>query len=429
MEFGELDLRTVLLLDFDNLWNALKKESPSAANRFATDPHGWIAAIEDGSLILLPHGEATRRRILSLRCYANPDLLFRLRCRTAFVRAGFSVVDCPSLTVAGKNSADIQMVLDAVDLLNHATRFDEFIILSADADFTPLLTRLRLHDRRTVVFSKTEAACAYKAVATAQLRLDTLIAHLGGKAEPAAPVAVTPVATAELTNRQRAACDRMVQAVRAALSAAGGSMPMARAAQLARAEMKGETQNWGGAGGFLRMLTPHLGTDMVHDVKKSRLHHPIVPAVAVAATVPPPLRFDTLPEPFRDLALRLKTVVDCPILPPADLRRVFHVTAESFRNHDVFDADLLARTVRGRIHASGHHMPRGSIHFILKSVQLAGIAPQNLRTPAALAAAFAVSLARNCRTAGVELNGADIALMQEWFGAGAPYAPAPDVAA
>lgn len=429
MECGELDLRSVLLLDFDNLWTALEKERPAAAKRFALDPQGWVAAIEDGSLIPLPEGEATRRRILSLRCYANPDLLFRLRCRTAFVRAGFSVVDCPSLTAAGKNSADIHMVLDAVDLLNHATRFDEFIILSADADFTPLLTRLRVHDRRTVVFSKSETACAYKAVATAQLRLDTLIAHLGSKAEPAAAVVVAPVATPAPTTRQRAASDRMVQAVRVALSAAGGSMPLARAAQLAHAEMKGETQNWGGAGGFLRMLTPHLGTDMVHDAKNQRLHHPVVPAVAVATSVPPPLRFDTLPEPFRDLALRLKSVLNCPVLPPADLRRVFQVTAEVFRNHDVFDADLLAKTVRGRIHASGRHLPRGSIHFILKGVQLAGVAPHNLRTPAALAAAYAISLVRTCQTEGVTLTPGEVGALAEWLGADAMPAPAPDIAA
>jgi uncharacterized LabA/DUF88 family protein len=52
------------------------------------------------------------------------------------------VIDCPPLTSQNKNGADIRMVMDILDALNHQTRFNEFILLSSDADFTPLLTRL-----------------------------------------------------------------------------------------------------------------------------------------------------------------------------------------------------------------------------------------------------------------------------------------------
>ena len=57
--------------------------------------------------------------------------------RHHFLRAGFEVVDCPPLTAQLKNSADIRMVMDVRDILTHDTYFDEFVILSADADFTP----------------------------------------------------------------------------------------------------------------------------------------------------------------------------------------------------------------------------------------------------------------------------------------------------
>jgi hypothetical protein len=425
-------LRSVLLLDFDNLWTALDKERPAAARRFTIDPQGWVAAIEDGSLIPLPAGEVTRRRILSLRCYANPDLMFRLRCRTAFVRAGFSVVDCPSLTAAGKNSADIHMVLDAVDLLEHPTRFDEFIILSADADFTPLLTRLRMHDRRTVVFSTFTTAGAYKAVATALLPSDALSAHLAGEAEGRGGGLVRSNGSAAQrpaavdSERVSAGVSSMVQGLRQALAQSTGAIPLAQAAQVAAAAVQNATQDWGGTGSFRKMLTPHLGGDLQISIENDILYDPgrHTPGARAASLLT--LSHVDLPEDYRELALRLRSVLDCPVLSPADMRRVFAATADIFGNDEVFDANTLSKTVRDRLKETERPVARGPIQFILKGVQLAGFEAHHLRTPAALAAAYAASLARTCLTAGVELTAAEIALLQEWLGADAPDAPAPD---
>jgi hypothetical protein len=69
------------------------------------------------------------------------------------------------VTSQGKTSTDIHLVLDAVDLLQHETRFDEFIVFSADADFTPLLRKLRRHDRRTTVLAIGFPSAAYQASA------------------------------------------------------------------------------------------------------------------------------------------------------------------------------------------------------------------------------------------------------------------------
>ena len=106
-------------------------------------------------------GVFTPRKILVRNCYLNPNLFGKFR--TDFVRAGFSVIDCPPLTSRNKNSADIYMVISMMDLLSHSTRFDEFIILSADADFTPVVLRLRAHDRRTTILANEVVASAYKA--------------------------------------------------------------------------------------------------------------------------------------------------------------------------------------------------------------------------------------------------------------------------
>src|SRR5699024_1384734 len=85
-----------------------------------------------------------------------------------------SVVDCPSLTQQGKSSADINLVLDAVDALSAETRYDEFVILSADADFTPLALRCRAADRRVTIITAGPAASAYRAVADTVVTADQL---------------------------------------------------------------------------------------------------------------------------------------------------------------------------------------------------------------------------------------------------------------
>jgi hypothetical protein len=97
------------------------------------------------------------------RCYLNPN--WYQTYRHAFLRAGFEIVDCPPVTSQGKTSTDIHMVLDIIELLQHEVRYDEFIVLSADADFTPVLRKLRRYDRRTSVLAIGFPSAAYQASA------------------------------------------------------------------------------------------------------------------------------------------------------------------------------------------------------------------------------------------------------------------------
>lgn len=156
-------LRSALFVDFDNIYLALRDQDDEAAERFRSNPSLWVGWLErqmsDDYRELT--GGATNRRILIRRCYANPHTIGAHRPH--FVRAGFEVIDTPPLTSQGKTSADIHMVIDMLDAMNHPTRFDEFIICSGDADFTPVLLRLRKHDRRTVVLAVGPASGAYTA--------------------------------------------------------------------------------------------------------------------------------------------------------------------------------------------------------------------------------------------------------------------------
>lgn len=91
------------------------------------------------------------------------------------MRAGLEVVDCPHLTSQFKNSSDIRIACDVRDYLDHPTRFDEFIILSGDADFTPVLLSLRSHNRQTIIYANDYTSPYYKAFSDGRIREEDLI--------------------------------------------------------------------------------------------------------------------------------------------------------------------------------------------------------------------------------------------------------------
>jgi hypothetical protein len=156
-------MKSALFVDFDNVFSLLRQLQPTAAEQFARRPDIWIRWLATTLALPEPHGESVRRRLLVRRCYLNPN--WYQAYRHAFLRAGFEIVDCPPVTSQGKTSTDIHLVLDAVDLLQHDTHYDEFIVFSADADFTPLLRKLRRHDRRTTVLAIGFPSAAYQASA------------------------------------------------------------------------------------------------------------------------------------------------------------------------------------------------------------------------------------------------------------------------
>ena len=57
--------------------------------------------------------------------------------------ANFELIDIPHLRQSGKNSADIRMVVDALDLCYTKSHVNTFVIISGDSDFSPLVSKLR----------------------------------------------------------------------------------------------------------------------------------------------------------------------------------------------------------------------------------------------------------------------------------------------
>jgi len=69
------------------------------------------------------------------------------KAKPAMHGAAFEMIEIPHLRQSGKNSADIRMVVDALDLCYTKPHVDTFVILSGDSDFSPLVSKLRENNK------------------------------------------------------------------------------------------------------------------------------------------------------------------------------------------------------------------------------------------------------------------------------------------
>ncbi len=64
--------------------------------------------------------------------------------------AAFELIEIPHVRQSGKNSADIRMVVDALDLCYTKAHVDTFVIISGDSDFSPLVSKLRENNKHVI---------------------------------------------------------------------------------------------------------------------------------------------------------------------------------------------------------------------------------------------------------------------------------------
>ena len=67
-----------------------------------------------------------------------------------FHAQGVEMIDIPQTKVSGKNSADIRMVVDALDLCYSKDHIDIFALISGDSDFSPLVSKLKENNKRVI---------------------------------------------------------------------------------------------------------------------------------------------------------------------------------------------------------------------------------------------------------------------------------------
>ena len=86
--------------------------------------------------------------VVTRRAYADwtkyPDY------RRPLHEAGVELIEMPGSKLTGKNSADIKMVVDALELSYTKPHIDTFTIVSGDSDFSPLVAKLRENNRHTI---------------------------------------------------------------------------------------------------------------------------------------------------------------------------------------------------------------------------------------------------------------------------------------
>ena len=433
MSWERSHVRTALFVDFDNMYLNLKAIEPAAGDAFAMEPDRWLRWMrEDMGQVVPGATEETGREILIRTCYLNPVSFSRFR--PYFTRSAFRVVDCPTLTSRGKNSADIYMVLDIIDTLAHSTHFDEFVILSADADFTPVMLRLRAHDRRTVLLASGPSAMALQSEADMVLPLDVFLSEalgisLNQSAPGTGPVPSRPFALAARgsgpmePDRLREEMGHQLQSI---VAAARAPVAMAAAAQLICDRLGREqvlASSWGGAGSFGKfvdgMTGEHLqvsGPNPGYLLDPQR-HDPIE---AQEPRVP-------LPDSVAGLAHRVGRIVGVPQLTPEAYRVLFEEIARLSAGSAISQSMNTVETgIRDACAARGMPVPRTAIHFVLLGLQLARV---DWRTPdrdaSTLAREFAGNVIRLCLNARMELTSGEEDELLSWISGGPVPASSP----
>jgi uncharacterized protein (TIGR00288 family) len=112
-------------------------------------------------------------------------------------QAGFELIEIPHVKQSGKNSADIRMVVDALDLCYTKPHVDTFVIISGDSDFSPLVSKLRENNKGVIgVGVKNSTSDLLIANCDEFIYYDDLVREQKPRRSPRKRAATQPVATA-----------------------------------------------------------------------------------------------------------------------------------------------------------------------------------------------------------------------------------------
>lgn len=146
-------------------------------------------------------GEASARRIYG--DFASPQIAGWTR-----VLARFAIQPQQNFAnTKGKNSGDIALVIDAMDLL-HSGRFDGFCLVSSDADFTRLAARIREEGVDVYGFGEQKTPESFRQACTRFIYTENLITPV-----PVDAGAKSPVAEAPATKRKPSEAARLIAAI------------------------------------------------------------------------------------------------------------------------------------------------------------------------------------------------------------------------
>jgi uncharacterized protein (TIGR00288 family) len=129
-----------VLVDIENM------ARPGARNRGEFDIHLVMSRL------------AEKGRVVVKRAYADWS---RYRdARRELMNAGLELIEMPSAREGAKNRADIKMAVDAMEIAYSRQHVDNFVIVSGDSDFTPLVGKLRELNKRVIGVGRDESSAS-----------------------------------------------------------------------------------------------------------------------------------------------------------------------------------------------------------------------------------------------------------------------------
>lgn len=455
-----------VFVDYDNIYLSLRRQDERAAKQFPQSVIDWLEQLETGQLISETgrHAGHVERRIVMRRCYGNPvprknahngdtDKASFPFIRHNFQCAGFEIIDCPPLTSQLKNSSDIRMVMDIQDFLDHKTRFDEFIILSGDADFAPILQRLRTHARHTTIYVNDNTAAAYVALCDAQVRERDLLNRLmkiarkehnaNRKIESSAaqiPDAFEQTSLAEMR-------DRIAREIEQAVLASPTPLALSFLADKAQRSVGYEEtvgSNWAGYGSFMNFLQNNLPramritSEQPYYVIDERRHHndtsegetaletPHQQPVTIEATpaapeetyIPPRQQeaHDLLENnhSIRDTISRVHEYTHVPALAPSEYQIMFEVIAEEL-NTVGLKGRQTAFNISSRAKIEAVELTPEDAQFVLDIISEADPWFEKGISPPLFAERFLNAIVARCRSNSLILNQKEYDLVAAWF--------------
>ena len=445
------EIYSALYVDFDNIFTRLAEQDPALARTFGTNPQRWMRWLE-GHALRMMYGDGVRRRILKRCCYLNPIRYHEFR--PFFIRAAFQVVDCPPLTNYGKTSADIHLVMDCMDALAHVTRFDEIIILSGDADFTPLLLRIQEHARRSLVLSVGYTSPAYAAACSWRIREDWFVAQAleeprleeseareervvePRQHEPREPKPQeerprhAPAAEREAHepgNRQDRSGGislpvfkriRLVESIKQLVAESSVPVPLPSVAQVLQREQEA-TPDWFGAGTLRDLLdvldlTPiefsPIGQGFVYDPERHDRPEESGQRDDFRLRLPALYEF----------ALKVHRLTDLPLLKPEHYSTLLGMLVEEV-NSNGFARTETIRNIEDRCEDEGLPISASQISFVVEAVIRGGLSLSSGGKAGAaidlkkVRIAFVQRAVELCKLSQLTLSASELELIQEWL--------------
>ena len=456
-------MKSALFVDFDNIYSGLRQLSPATADRFASHPTEWMEWVMKSLALPEFAPEGGKRRVLVRRCYLNPQAYQRFR--PFFNKAGFEIIDCPALTTGGKTSTDIHMVLDMMDLLQHEAHYDEFIVFSADADFTPVLRKLRRWDRRTTVLAIGFPSAAYRASADLVIDQDDFVRSAlnmrggddSGHPRPERTGRDAPVPAAETTvpaptstpapspspasSPARAAAssgtqsqsqsqsqsqegalpavvlDQIMQLVRRELDTSQDPVLCTKIAAVISRDFGMVAADWNGKGSFRKFMESLQLAPLILDWSCAGGH-----IVDPARHLPAGKHGDQAAdggwgedEQLASVARQINEVTGVPLLSPARYRSLFEEVALD-ASGTPFDFIDSGKRIRERLRQLGRPISRADITFVLRGLLFRGYRfGEGSDTPEGLARTFANNVRSLCLREQIMLDQATESVIRRWI--------------